>query len=191
MQYTELADRAAKLFIKISRETPDEILKSPALSTLMGTFDFFDQHAQQKVLELCLNVSRHASSEDQFNNQVLPILFQIKDRVVVSRFQSDQKTSERVATIMLNIITSMNNFYSPSKHFAKFTEKFESLINSGLISTVISCLGDYSATILSAQQAADEDAPMEGENAMISTGGPTGSLVQEMTYTEQTISVFL
>jgi len=68
MQYTELAGQAAKLFIKISKELPDEILKSCALSTLMGTFDFFDQHAQQKVLELCLNVSRHASSEDQFNN---------------------------------------------------------------------------------------------------------------------------
>jgi len=51
---------------------------------------------------------------------------------------------------MLNIINSMNNFYSPSKHFAKFSEKFETLINCGLVSTIISCIGDYSATKMSA-----------------------------------------
>ena len=31
MAYTDLAEQAAKLFIKISTETPDEILTSPAI----------------------------------------------------------------------------------------------------------------------------------------------------------------
>ena len=31
MAYTDLAEQAAKLFIKISTETPDEVLASPAI----------------------------------------------------------------------------------------------------------------------------------------------------------------
>ena len=74
MAYTDLADQAAKLFIKISTETPEEMLNSPAIATLMQVYDFCDEHAQKKVITLCFNVSRHANSEEQFNNQVMPIL---------------------------------------------------------------------------------------------------------------------
>ena len=42
MQYTDLATTAAKLFQKISEETPEEMLKSPAITTLMNVFDFCD-----------------------------------------------------------------------------------------------------------------------------------------------------
>ena len=42
MAYTDLAEQAAKLFIKISHETPDKVLASPAISTLMQVFDFCD-----------------------------------------------------------------------------------------------------------------------------------------------------
>ena len=31
MQYTDLADQAAKIYIKISQETPDKILNSPCI----------------------------------------------------------------------------------------------------------------------------------------------------------------
>ena len=42
MAYTDLAEQAAKLFIKVSQETPDKVLSSPAVSTLMQVFDFCD-----------------------------------------------------------------------------------------------------------------------------------------------------
>lgn len=42
MAYTELAEQAAKLFIKISTETPDEVLSSPAIQTLLQVYDFCD-----------------------------------------------------------------------------------------------------------------------------------------------------
>ena len=97
------------------------MLNSAAIPTLMQVFDFCDIHAQQKIMQLCLNVSRHCGSEEQFNEKVMPILQWIYPKVEVSRFSSDQKTSEQVATIICNIINSMNNFISPSKSFAKFT----------------------------------------------------------------------
>ncbi len=46
MAYTDMADQAAKLFIKISTESPDEMLNSPAIQTLMQVYDFCDTHAQ-------------------------------------------------------------------------------------------------------------------------------------------------
>ena len=64
MAYTDLADQAAKLFIRISHEKPAEMLASPACQTLMQVFDFCDVHCQNKVLELCLTISRHAGSEE-------------------------------------------------------------------------------------------------------------------------------
>ena len=114
MAYTDLADQAAKLFIKISTEAPEEVLNSPAILTLMQVYDFCEGHAQKKVITLCFNVSRHASSEEQFNNQVMPVLQWIFPKIVVERFGSDQKTSEQVSQIVLNILYSMNNFYSPT-----------------------------------------------------------------------------
>ena len=50
MQYTDLAGQAAKLFIRISTETPEEMLKSQAITTLIQVYDFCDQHTQQKVI---------------------------------------------------------------------------------------------------------------------------------------------
>ena len=74
MQYTDLADQAAKLFVRISQETPEETLKSPALLTLMQVYDFCDNHCQQKVLKLAQNVSRVASTEETFTEKVIPVL---------------------------------------------------------------------------------------------------------------------
>lgn len=85
------------------------------------------------MITLCLNVSRQAHSEEQFNNQAMPILLWIYPKIVIERFGSDPKGSEKVSNIVLNIIASMNNFYSPSRDFAKFNEKFETIMNSGLI----------------------------------------------------------
>ena len=87
------------------------MLASPAVQTLMQVFDFCDSHAQKRVIDLVHNVSRFARTEDQFNNQVMPVLLWLYPKVVVSRMASDKKTSEQVATIMLNMVTSMNNFY--------------------------------------------------------------------------------
>ncbi len=78
-------------------------------------------------------MSRQAHSEEQFNNQAMPILLWIYPKIVIERFGSDPKGSEKVANIVLNIIASMSNFYSPSRDFAKFNEKFETIMNSGLI----------------------------------------------------------
>jgi len=94
MAYTDLADQAAKLFVRISTETPEEMLKSPAISTLMQVYDFCDGHAQQKVIKLCSNVSRHATNEEQFNNQIMPVLQWLCPKVTISRFGSDQKSAE-------------------------------------------------------------------------------------------------
>ena len=114
MAYTDLADQAARLFGRISQETPEEVLKSPAMQTLMQVYDFCDSHAQQKVIKLCANVSRHATTEETFNNQILPVLQWLTPKVVVSRFGSDPKSAEQIASIMLNMVHSLNNFYSPS-----------------------------------------------------------------------------
>ena len=89
MQYTDLADQAAKLCIKVSQETPEEMLNSAAIPTLMQVFDFCDLHAQKKIIDICLNVSRHSSSEEQYNEKVMPILQWIYPKVEVSRFSSD------------------------------------------------------------------------------------------------------
>lgn len=40
MQYTDLAGQAAKIFIRISTETPEELLKSQAIQVLIQTYDF-------------------------------------------------------------------------------------------------------------------------------------------------------
>ena len=87
----------------------------------------------------------------------------------------------------------MNNFYSPSKSFAKFTAMFENLINIGLIDRVTSCIGEYSATISTMNQNSGADMAMDGgESSLINTNVVGGqSSVQETTYTEQTISVLL
>lgn len=115
----------------------------------MQVYDFCDLHCQQKVITLCLNVSRHAHSEEQFNSHAMPILLWIYPKVVIERFGSDPKGSEKVATIVLNIISSLNNFYSPSKDFEKFSEKFEAIMASGLIEMATSCISDYCTTIKS------------------------------------------
>ena len=49
---------------------------------------------------------------------------------------------------MVNIVHSMNNFYSPAKDFAKISEQFETIMNSGLVDTVTTCLGEYSAALI-------------------------------------------
>jgi len=165
------------------------VLNSPAILTLMQVFDFCENHAQKKVITLCHNVSRHATSEEQFNNQVLPVLQWIFPKIVVERYGSDQKTSEQVAQIVLNIINSMNNFFSPTKDNEKYVLKFETVMNTGLTETICSCLSDYAVTSNSNKisHAEDEDEPME--SFKIETGAASGT--QDLKYTEQTISAML
>ena len=50
MQYPDLAGQAARLFVRISVETPEEVLKSEIFSTLMNVYDFCDNHTQQKII---------------------------------------------------------------------------------------------------------------------------------------------
>ena len=66
MQYPDLAGQAARLFVRISTETPEEVLKSDIFSTLMNVYDFCDSHTQQKVMQMAANVSRVASSEETY-----------------------------------------------------------------------------------------------------------------------------
>lgn len=55
----------------------------------MQVFDFCDLHAQNKIIDICLNVSRHSSSEEQYSEKIMPILQWIYPKVEVSRFSSD------------------------------------------------------------------------------------------------------
>ena len=73
------------------------------------------------------------------------------------------------------MLNSINNFYSPTKHFAKVAEKFEAIMNEGLTETVVSCLSEYVVTHASskASQAEGEDVPMQ--SALIDTSGPQGA----------------
>lgn len=198
MQYTDLADQAAKLCIKIAQETPEEMLNSSAIPTLMMVYDFCDSHAQRKVIEICFNCSRHCSSEEQFNEKVMPILQWIYPKVEMSRFMSDQKQSEKVAQIIDNMISATNNFYSPSKSFDKFTAIYDKMLEIGLIDRITSSVREYLAAISSAaeNQEMQVDVVMDGgESSLINTnnnaGGGSPSKVHETTYTEQTISVLL
>ena len=189
MAYTDLADQAAKLFIRISHETPVEMLNSPALTTLMQVFDFCDIHCQNKVLDLCLIISRHAQSEEMFNSQAMPVLEWVFPRVVISMHGSDQKASERVAKIMQSLVMSINNFYAPSKSFDKCTEIFDRIQASGLTETITNCVGEYAAAIQAENDKEDgADVAMTDEGNMIDTGAPS---IRESTYTENTISILL
>ena len=88
----------------------------------------------------------------------------------------------------------MNNFISPSKSFDKFASKYENFINIGLIDRVTACIGEYSATVSSANPSSEAaDVIMDvGENSLINTNmAGNNSQAQETTYTEQTISVLL
>ena len=77
----------------------------------------------------------------------MPILLWIYPKVVIERFGSDAKGSEKVATIVLNIVSCMSNFYSASKDFDKFADKFEAIMASGLIEMATTCISDYCATL--------------------------------------------
>lgn len=94
-----------------------------------------------------------------------------------------------MATIILNIITSMQNFYSPSKDFAKNASMFEKIINIGMIETVTECIREYSTVVCLAKVCGkvdvEGDHPMDG--GLISTGAPS----KETTYTEMTISLLV
>ena len=92
------------------------------------------------------------------------------------------------------MINAINNFYSPSKSFDKFASKYENFINIGLIDRVTACIGEYSATMSSANQSSEQvDVIMDiGENSLINTNNAgASSSAQENTYTEQTISILL
>jgi len=75
----------------------------------------------------------------------MPILQWIYPKLELSPHSSDQKGSEKVATIILNMVTSMSNFYSPPKDFGKFAGMFEKIINTGLFEAVASCIREYAA----------------------------------------------
>ena len=57
----------------------------------MMVYDFCDMHAQKKIIDICLNCSRHSSSEEQYNEKMMPILQWIYPKVEMSRFMDDQK----------------------------------------------------------------------------------------------------
>ncbi len=67
----------------------------------------------------------------------MTILEWIYPKVAISNFSSDKKASEQVATILSYIVTSLNNFYSPSTNFNKFTEQFEKMMNMGFFNIII------------------------------------------------------
>ena len=79
----------------------------------------------------------------------MPILQWIYPKIEVSKFASDQKQSEKIASIISNMINAMYNFYSPSKSFDKFASKYETMINIGLIERLAACIGEYSAVVAS------------------------------------------
>jgi len=107
----------------------------------------------------------------------------------LSQHSGDQKVSEKVATIILNIVSSLQNFYSPSKDFAKYASMFEKIINTGMIETITECIREYASVASLAKLCGKEDG--EGDHPMnggfISTGGPS----KETTYTEMTISLLV
>ena len=76
----------------------------------------------------------------------MPVMQWLYPKVEVSRFGSDQKSSEKVAGILLNMVHSLNNFYSPTKHFTKFADKLEQIQNSGMIEKILQCIKEYCAT---------------------------------------------
>ena len=69
------------------------------------------------------------------------------------------------------MVNAINNFLSPSKSFDKFASKYENFINIGLIDRVTACIGEYSATVSSANPSSEAaDVIMDvGENSLINT----------------------
>lgn len=74
MGFIDLNDACVKCMEKISIENPYAILTSGSVGLFLNMMDFFEITTQKKILSMTLNVSRHSASEQDLNDQILPIL---------------------------------------------------------------------------------------------------------------------
>lgn len=182
--YTDLAERAVQLFIKIAQETPVEVLDSPAVPTLLQINDFCDSVTQKKIMQLCQNVSLHSQTEEHYNGRALPIVEWLQPRLGITPDPGNEKAAETVASTVLNVVSSMGNFYTPSRDFDKYAAQFDKLVSNGLISMIVQVLRDYALSVQATRareeaQAAGapgesdleaDDVAMDGNHIVISTG---------------------
>lgn len=72
--FIDLNEACIKAFEKISVENPASILTSGALCLCLNMMDFFEHTTQKRIIQILLNISRHAASEQDFDDFILPII---------------------------------------------------------------------------------------------------------------------
>lgn len=84
----------------------------------------------------------------------MPILEWIYPKLQIVPYMSDQKSAEKVATFLLNVVSSLSNFLSASRDFDKYSQMFQKIIDSGMIDTATNCICEYASALAQAKAAA-------------------------------------
>ena len=74
MGFMDLNDACIKGLEKISAENPYAILISGALGLCLNMMDFFENTTQKRIIAIMMNISRHAASEQDLNDYLIPVL---------------------------------------------------------------------------------------------------------------------
>ena len=72
--FIDLSESCIKAFEKISNENPYTILTSSAMALSLNMMDFFEYTTQKRIIQILMNVSRHSSSEADFDDFLMPII---------------------------------------------------------------------------------------------------------------------
>lgn len=74
MGYIDLIEQCIKCSERISQEFPRDVLKKGLLQMAFNMIDFFDKSTQTKIMALLLNVSKSSEQEEDFVENLLPVM---------------------------------------------------------------------------------------------------------------------
>ena len=113
MGFIDLNEACIKALEKISIENTHAILTSGAMNLVLNMMDFFEINTQKRIISIILNISRHSATEQDLNDNLLPLL-PCLCMLLHSRGSPDSITKvESVSTIVLRLAESIFRFISP------------------------------------------------------------------------------
>lgn len=88
-----------------------------------------------------MNVSRHAASESDFDEYIMPIMPNI---TMLLQMRSDSSRLENLVTIILRVCESFMRFYSPFSQFDKVSQQYQKLAHTQIFEILLEVLNEFS-----------------------------------------------
>lgn len=108
MGQIDLVEQCIKCCDRVSQEQARPVLLKGLLEMFFNMLDFFDQPIQKSIINILLNVSDRAETEEEFEKNIMPVLPQVCQ--MLSNKYIDGDRMEKLCKIVSRCAQSFMHF---------------------------------------------------------------------------------